>query len=277
MISYWPSGRMDTLSISREYSQEKARIGSLVERYGHSGIPPTAPGIILRPEPFSRIDLNSNTEALKKEGSPIGTAETIQVKEAATTRTITQPSDGPSILPSPPISSPIRPFVAIGSPSSKSSGRVTLRLLLEQKHAGALIGRGGRMVAEIREKTGVIRATVSANIPGAVDRIFTAVGTPSQLANAYVCIARLIAGAEVEEDSDSNMNPETWSIRLLIPNGMMGSIIGKGGSKLRDIFSRTGAKLSPLEGIFPESTERSLTVLGNTESLSGAIQQVVNS
>lgn len=164
---------------------------------------------------------------------------------------------------------------SVSSPTVKSNGPVTLRLLVATKHAGSLIGRGGCMVAEIRDGAGV-RATVSENIAGAPDRIFTAVGGPSQLANAFGRVARVLAGAEVDEGSGPKTDPETRQLtfRLLMPNEMMGSVIGKQAAKIKEIQKTTGARLSAMEGLLPDSTERKLSVIGIAESLEGAIKEV---
>ncbi|KAI0244204.1 PAB1 binding protein [Massospora cicadina] len=50
------------------------------------------------------------------------------------------------------------------------------------------------------------------------------------------------------------------NFRLLVPHGRMGSIIGKGGLKIKEIQDRTGAKLHASEEILPQSTERTLTI-----------------
>lgn len=43
--------------------------------------------------------------------------------------------------------------------------------------------------------------------------------------------------------------------RLVIPNARMGSVIGKGGSKIREIQEASGARLQASEQMLPQSTE----------------------
>lgn len=41
----------------------------------------------------------------------------------------------------------------------------------------------------------------------------------------------------------------------MIPNSRMGSVIGKGGSKIKEIQDASGARLNASEGMLPGSTE----------------------
>jgi len=45
------------------------------------------------------------------------------------------------------------------------------------------------------------------------------------------------------------------TIKFIIPNSRMGSVIGKGGSKIKEIQEASGAKLNASEGMLPGSTE----------------------
>jgi poly(rC)-binding protein 2/3/4 len=54
---------------------------------------------------------------------------------------------------------------------------------------------------------------------------------------------------------------------LLIPHILIGSIIGKGGVRIREIQDASGARLNASEGCLPLSTERSLVVLGVADAV----------
>ena len=45
------------------------------------------------------------------------------------------------------------------------------------------------------------------------------------------------------------------TIKFMIPNSRMGSVIGKGGSKIKEIQDASGARLNASEGMLPGSTE----------------------
>ena len=59
MISFWPEGWMDSPTLSRLYSNQKARI----ER---SKLEKTPGGILLRADPFSKIIVNRKEKEEKK-------------------------------------------------------------------------------------------------------------------------------------------------------------------------------------------------------------------
>lgn len=45
------------------------------------------------------------------------------------------------------------------------------------------------------------------------------------------------------------------TIKFIIPNSRMGSVIGKAGAKIKEIQDASGAKLNASEGMLPGSTE----------------------
>jgi poly(rC)-binding protein 2/3/4 len=60
-------------------------------------------------------------------------------------------------------------------------------------------------------------------------------------------------------------------LRLLIPHILIGSIIGKGGVRIREIQEASGARLNASESCLPLSTERSLVVLGVADAVHIAV------
>lgn len=62
---------------------------------------------------------------------------------------------------------------------------LTLRALVNTKDAGVIIGKGGKNVADLREKSGV-RAGVSKAVPGVVDRVLSVLGTVDGIAQVSV-------------------------------------------------------------------------------------------
>ena len=60
---------------------------------------------------------------------------------------------------------------------------------------------------------------------------------------------------------------KTYPLRLLIPHILIGSIIGKGGSRIREIQEASGARLNASDSCLPMSTERSLVVMGVADAV----------
>lgn len=65
----------------------------------------------------------------------------------------------------------------------------------------------------------------------------------------------------------SNAQSKTYPLRLLIPHVLIGSIIGKGGARIREIQEASGARLNASDSCLPLSTERSLVVMGVADAV----------
>jgi heterogeneous nuclear rnp K-like protein 2 len=68
-------------------------------------------------------------------------------------------------------------------------------------------------------------------------------------------------------EAPSNPQSKTYPLRLLIPHILIGSIIGKGGVRIREIQEASGARLNASDSCLPLSTERSLVVLGVADAV----------
>ncbi|KAJ3256298.1 hypothetical protein HK104_007101 [Borealophlyctis nickersoniae] len=140
---------------------------------------------------------------------------------------------------------------------------VSLRAVITTKEAGIIIGKQGRHVSDIRAQSGA-RVTISENVPSAPDRVVTVTGMVDVVAKAYSLIARKI----VEDQASAiPVNERHCTFRVLVPHARMGSIIGKGGKKVKDIQEASGAHLVAGEEILPGSTERALSVTGVIDSI----------
>jgi heterogeneous nuclear rnp K-like protein len=68
-------------------------------------------------------------------------------------------------------------------------------------------------------------------------------------------------------DQPSNGQSKTYPLRLLIPHILIGSIIGKGGQRIREIQDASGARLNASDSCLPLSSERSLVVMGVADAV----------
>ena len=68
-------------------------------------------------------------------------------------------------------------------------------------------------------------------------------------------------------EAPSTPQSKTYPLRLLIPHILIGSIIGKGGVRIREIQEASGARLNASDSCLPLSTERSLVVLGVADAV----------
>ncbi|KAG0056508.1 hypothetical protein BGZ83_004766 [Gryganskiella cystojenkinii] len=146
-----------------------------------------------------------------------------------------------------------------------------LRSIVSTKDAGVIIGKSGKNVSEIRDQSGA-KVTISEMIPGAYERILTVSGPLDTVAKAYSLVAQKVIAEHIEPDAA----PETEStaIRLLVSHHRMGSVIGKAGSKIKEIQDASGARLVASEEILPGSTERTITITGVPDAIHIAVYHV---
>ncbi|KAJ7219499.1 hypothetical protein GGX14DRAFT_436452 [Mycena pura] len=147
---------------------------------------------------------------------------------------------------------------------SGPSPMIHMRCLIVTQDASIIIGKGGSHVNEIREKSGA-RVMVSESIPGNPERILNVSGPLDAVSKAFGLIVRRINDEPFDVPSVPGSRAVT--IKFMIPNSRMGSVIGKQGSKIKEIQDASGARLNASEGMLPGSTERVLSVAGVADAI----------
>jgi len=66
------------------------------------------------------------------------------------------------------------------------------------------------------------------------------------------------------------------TLRLIVPASQCGSLIGKGGSKIKEIREVTGASIQVASEMLPNSTERAVTISGTAEAITQCIYHICN-
>ncbi|KAL4791005.1 hypothetical protein BDV19DRAFT_371244 [Aspergillus venezuelensis] len=144
------------------------------------------------------------------------------------------------------------------------SNWIHIRAVISSQEAATVIGKGGENVSQIRRLSGA-KCTVSDYSRGAVERILTVSGPQDAVAKAFGLIIRTLNNEPL--DAASTAQSKTYPLRLLIPHILIGSIIGKGGSRIREIQEASGARLNASDACLPLSTERSLVILGVADAV----------
>ncbi|KXS19610.1 hypothetical protein M427DRAFT_108914 [Gonapodya prolifera JEL478] len=199
----------------------------------------------------------------------------------------------PSAATVAPVSAPSRPAPAPAAASEEATraddnshnggedespddeGQLTLRALVNTKEAGALIGKAGKNVAEIREVTGV-KAGVSKVVEGVQERILTVSGGLSQVSKAFNHFSRHLVETQTRTPpaSSAAVDKSVVSVRLLVPHQQVGSIIGKGGARIREIQESSGARIVATKEMLPQSTERIIEIHGFPDSIQIAVSGI---
>ncbi|KAI0191852.1 hypothetical protein EV127DRAFT_337565 [Xylaria flabelliformis] len=141
---------------------------------------------------------------------------------------------------------------------------IHVRAVISSPEAATIIGKGGENVSNIRRLSGA-KCTVSDYQKGAVERILTVSGVVDAVAKAFGLIIRTLNNEPLDEPSSAQS--KTYPLRLLIPHVLIGSIIGKGGIRIREIQDASGARLNASDSCLPLSSERSLVVMGVADAV----------
>ncbi|KAJ3193478.1 hypothetical protein HK101_004786 [Irineochytrium annulatum] len=152
---------------------------------------------------------------------------------------------------------------AAAAGGAEENKQMPMRAIISAKEAGIVIGKNGKNVADIRDKSGA-KIQVSEQVPGALERVITVTGPLDTVAKAFSLVALKIV-EELETSVDVKQRHTT--IRILVPHSRMGSVIGKAGSKIKEVQDASGSRITASEEILPGSTERIVSILGVVDSI----------
>uniref|UniRef100_A0A8B9KG64 Zgc:110045 n=1 Tax=Astyanax mexicanus TaxID=7994 RepID=A0A8B9KG64_ASTMX len=124
----------------------------------------------------------------------------------------------------------------------------------------------------MREESG---ARINISDGSSPERIVTITGPSEVIFKAFAMIAE-----KFEEDILASMVNSTVTsrppvtLRLVFPASQCGSLIGKGGSKIKEIRETTGAQVQVAGDLLPESTERAVTISGTPHAITQCVRHI---
>ncbi|RMX66980.1 hypothetical protein DD238_001650 [Peronospora effusa] len=178
------------------------------------------------------------------------------------------------------------------------SAAISIDMKVPRDLVGYIIGRGGETIRDLQMKSGahiqIVREEEGA--PTTPDRFVNITGNQDALDLAQKLIQNLIderqqnqgtgGGFRERDDRDrmaryGGINPDgSDSVEILIPNGRVGLIIGRGGCTIKAIQQRTGTSVTIPQTPDPNHPEmRLITIRGTMEAKEAArfeIQAMVN-
>jgi transcription antitermination factor NusA-like protein len=173
----------------------------------------------------------------------------------------------PQVLPRPP------PTMAAVDPLPADGPSVTLtiRLIMQGKEVGSIIGKKGDNIKKFREESG---AKINISDGSCPERIVTVTGCTDAILKAFSLIARKFEEDLQNTTAGINVPKPPVTLRLIVPASQCGSLIGQGGSKIKEIREVTGASIQVASEMLPNSTERAVTLSGTAEAISKCIYQI---
>ncbi|GBP21276.1 Poly(rC)-binding protein 3 [Eumeta japonica] len=149
---------------------------------------------------------------------------------------------------------------------------LTIRLIMQGKEVGSIIGKKGEIVKRFREESG---AKINISDGSCPERIVTVTGNTNAIFKAFTLICKKFeewCSQFNEGGGGGSRAPIT--LRLIVPASQCGSLIGKGGSKIKEIRDVTGANIQVASEMLPNSTERAVTISGTSDAITQCIYHI---
>eukprot|EP01084_Bolivina_argentea_P001085 1984_1 len=141
-----------------------------------------------------------------------------------------------------------------------------IRLLLDAKNVGGVIGKNGVSITQIRQKS---QANIFINKPvlNSLHRICIITGAQEQIITAIYLISNKIF--------DTSAQMQYHNISLLIEALNIGYIIGKKGKTIRNIRESTNANISISRDLLYCSSEKTVDISGERGQVHDAVKMIV--
>ncbi|CAL0333426.1 unnamed protein product [Lupinus luteus] len=164
------------------------------------------------------------------------------------------------------------------SPSDFAEKPTYVRFLVSNSAAGSVIGKGGSTITDFQSQSGA-RIHLSRShefFPGTTDRIIMVSGAVNEILKAVeLILSKLLS--EIHSENDNDAEPKS-KVRLVVPNGSCGGIIGKGGATIKSFIdeSQAGIKISPQDNNYFGLNDRLVTVTGTLDEQLHAVDLIVS-
>lgn len=148
---------------------------------------------------------------------------------------------------------------------------LTIRLMMQGKEVGSIIGKKGEIVKRFREESG---AKINISDGSCPERIVTVTGPTNSIFKAFTLICNKVEEFQELQNGGGGGPRSPITLRLIVPASQCGSLIGKGGSKIKEIREVTGASIQVASEMLPNSTERAVTITGTSDAITQCIYHI---
>ena len=155
----------------------------------------------------------------------------------------------------------------MGAPFKRSRrGDEEVRILIPSKVAGAIIGKGGQNITKLRSQ---YKASITVpDCPGP-ERMLT---LSSDLDTVCNIVSDVVPNLE---ENGGRINGDELDLRMMIHQSQAGCVIGKGGSKIKEIRDKTGARIKIFSNCAPQSTDRVIQIIGQSSKCIDTIREIL--
>ncbi|VDN90319.1 unnamed protein product [Brugia pahangi] len=152
-----------------------------------------------------------------------------------------------------------------------AAGKYELRLLVSSRGAGGIIGKGGENIKRLRSEYDANVTVPDSQTP---ERIATIVATVENvLAIVTEIIPKLDDRTLQSRESDLNRPIE---LRVLVHSSHAGAVIGRQGSKIKEMKEELGVQMKVFAQCPPQSTERVVSIKGAPDKILACVNHIMN-
>lgn len=147
---------------------------------------------------------------------------------------------------------------------ARPAGDTEIRLLIQSKAAGSVIGKGGQNISRLRSEN---QASITVpDCPGP-ERVLTIGGTEEVVLKVLEEVLTSLDEA-MQKTSDSD-------VRILVHQSQAGCVIGKGGTKIKELREECGGQIKVYTNCCPQSTDRVIQIQAERDRAVIAISRIL--
>ena len=154
-----------------------------------------------------------------------------------------------------------------------------LKILVPNYAAGAIIGKGGQNIIQLQNTYGA-RIKLSQNnehYPGTHERIGLITGEVDKVIDLHKYVMDKIRSEATYAHGAAIDETRQKQVKIIVPNGTAGLLIGKGGSMIRSLMEQSGAKILISNKDHEQVRgERIVTVSGSPEENEEACRLIID-
>jgi len=150
--------------------------------------------------------------------------------------------------------------------------RTELRLLMASKATGAIIGKSGANIKRLRE---VFKAGVTIPDCNGPERILTVTAELGTALEVLLDILPRTLEGPAGTNGPADVSTADVEARLLIHQSQAGPVIGRSGSKIKELREETKTNIKVFSQCCPGSTDRVVQISGKVEAVVDTIQRVL--
>ncbi|KAF8366510.1 hrpk-1, partial [Pristionchus pacificus] len=167
-----------------------------------------------------------------------------------------------------------------GYADALAQGKFEMRLLVGSKSAGAVIGKGGDNIKRLRSQ---FDASVSVPDSSAPERIFIVKFDDSYFCSILTMVSTIENLADMVKDilprleehgSGGGDNPKI-EVRMIVHQSHAGALIGRAGTKIKELREATRANIKVFSHCAPNSTDRVVLIGGEDNAISDACKTIM--